>query len=66
MGSSGLAQTLIEEGLIDEYRLMLHPVVLGAGKRLFREGARPTNLRLVESTTSTSGLAILTYHQAAA
>jgi dihydrofolate reductase len=61
MGSSGLAQTLIREGLVDEYRLMVHPVVLGEGKRLFRDGAPPTNLRLIESTTTTSGMAILTY-----
>lgn len=61
IGSSALAQTLMRNDLVDEYRLWLHPVVLGSGKRLFREGAPKTTLRLVESRMSVSGLAILTY-----
>ena len=61
MGSSGLAQTLIRNGLIDEYRLWIHPVVLGAGKKLFRDGGPPVNLRLADSMTTTGGLVILTY-----
>jgi dihydrofolate reductase len=48
-GSAGLAQTLHAQGLIDEYRLFIEPVVLGTGKRLFEPGAAPTALRLVES-----------------
>jgi dihydrofolate reductase len=61
MGSSGLAQSLMRHDLVDEYRLMIHPVVLGCGKRLFREGAPMSTLRLIEATTTNSGLATLTY-----
>jgi dihydrofolate reductase len=61
VGSSGLAQTLMQQDLIDEYRLWLHPVVLGSGKQLFRAGAPATTLRLVDSKTTSSGLVILTY-----
>jgi dihydrofolate reductase len=65
MGSSGLAQSLISHQLVDEYRLMIHPIVLGSGKRLFREGNPMSTLRLIEATTTTSGLAILTYQPTA-
>src|SRR5262249_48243801 len=65
LGSSGLAQSLIGNGLIDEYRLMIHPAVLGAGKRLFRNGGRAAALRLVDAVTTTSGLVTLTYEPAA-
>ena len=65
LGSSGLAQTLIRHDLIDEYRLSLHPVVLGAGKRLFREDGPATPLRLEDARTTGSGLVILTYRPAA-
>ena len=61
MGSSELAQSLIADDLVDEYRLMIHPVVLGNGKRLFRVGAPVRDLELTQATTMTSGLAILTY-----
>jgi dihydrofolate reductase len=61
VGSSGLAQTLMQHNLVDEYRLWLHPIVLGSGKRLFREGGPTTTLRLVDSKTTSSGLVILTY-----
>jgi dihydrofolate reductase len=61
VGSSKLAQTLIEHDLIDEFELWLHPVVLGSGKRLFHEGAPKLDLRLVDSRTSPSGLVVLTY-----
>jgi dihydrofolate reductase len=61
VGSSGLAQSLLGHGLVDEYQLWLHPVVLGGGKRLFRDGGPPATLRLVDSRTTTSGLVILTY-----
>lgn len=61
VGSSGLAQTLMEHRLIDEYQLWIHPVVVGRGKRLFREGGPGAQMRLVDSRTSTGGLVILTY-----
>ncbi|WP_158846057.1 dihydrofolate reductase family protein [Saccharothrix deserti] len=59
-GSGELLQTLIAHGLVDEYRLWVVPVVLGAGKRLFREGTPPTGMRLVDSRTTGSGATLLT------
>ena len=64
MGSSELAQSLMRHELVDQYRLMLHPIVLGGGKRLFREGGPASALELIEAATSTSGLVILTYEPA--
>ncbi len=64
VGSSGLAQTLMQHDLVDEYRLWLHPIVLGSGKRLFREGGPTTTLRLVDTKMTSSGLVILTYEPA--
>ena len=63
-GSAGLAQTLIGKDLIDEYRLITFPVVLGTGKRLFGSGAVPRNLRLVSSSTTSSGV-IVSYYRSA-
>jgi dihydrofolate reductase len=63
-GSGGLAQTLIEHGLIDEYRLLIFPVHLGSGKKLFRDGARAAALRLTHSTATGSGVIIATYEPA--
>jgi dihydrofolate reductase len=60
-GSGGLAQTLIENDLVDEYRLWFFPVVLGRGKRLFGAGAVPATLKLVDSRTTSTGVAIHTY-----
>jgi dihydrofolate reductase len=57
-GSAGLAHTLIEHGLVDEYNLLTFPVVVGAGKRLFPDSARPTGLRPVSQTTTGSGVRI--------
>ena len=65
-GSSGLLQTLIPAGLIDEYRLWVFPVVVGKGKRLFGSGTVPSSLTLVESQTSTTGVTIGTYRPAGA
>jgi dihydrofolate reductase len=61
IGSGDFAQTLIEGGLVDEYRLMIHPIVVGGGKRLFRDGNPLAKLTLVDSKMSTTGVAILTY-----
>jgi dihydrofolate reductase len=63
-GSCGLAQTLIENGLIDEYRLLTFPVVLGMGKRLFGAGAMPAMLKLVRSSTTSTGVVISVYRRA--
>jgi dihydrofolate reductase len=65
-GSSQLIQTLLRGGLIDEFRLLIFPVLLGAGKRLFGEGTRPATLRLVDSKAATNGVTINTYHPAGA
>ena len=61
-GSGDLVNTLMQRDLIDEYRLMVFPVVLGSGKRLFREGSDTKALRLVETKTFGSGVVILAYH----
>jgi dihydrofolate reductase len=63
-GSGNLAQTLIQHGLIDEYRLWFHPLVLGSGKRLFPEGNAPVALRLVETRTTSTGVVIHVYQPA--
>jgi len=59
-GSGTLVQTLMQHDLIDEYRLLVYPVVLGSGKRLFRDGSN-TTLRLVETKTFSSGVVLLRY-----
>jgi dihydrofolate reductase len=61
MGSGELIQTLMRHGLIDEYLLLIHPIVLGTGRRLFADGGPPASLRLVDSTVSTTGVLIATY-----
>jgi dihydrofolate reductase len=62
-GSFGLAQTLIEKELIDEYRLLTFPVVLGTGKRLFGAGAMPATLTLVRSNTTSKGVIVSVYRR---
>jgi dihydrofolate reductase len=64
-GSAQLAQGLTAQGLVDEYRLMVFPVVLGSGKRLFAESSDATTLKLVDSKTVGDGIALLTYEPAA-
>ena len=65
IGSGELVQTLTQHGLVDEFRLMIHPILLGSGKRLFREGAdAPTKLRLVDVKPTTTGVLIATYQPA--
>lgn len=65
-GSCGLAQTLIQHDLIDEYRLLTFPVVLGSGKRLFGDGAVPASLKLTRCTTTRAGVIISVYRRAGA
>jgi dihydrofolate reductase len=61
LGSGDLLQTLMRHGLVDVYVLLIHPLVLGRGRRLFGEGAPRTALRLVGSVTTTTGVLIATY-----
>ena len=64
-GSAQLVQTLAEHDLVDEYRLMVYPIVLGTGKRLFGEGIRQTKLRLVDSKeVGPDRILVLTYQPA--
>jgi dihydrofolate reductase len=64
LGSGELAQTLIEHRLIDNYRLFVHPLVLGAGKRLLRETSRPLAMRLVDCASTSTGILMLNYEAA--
>jgi dihydrofolate reductase len=66
LGSGDFAQTLMANGLIDVYDLWVDPIVLGTGKRLFREDIPKVELELVGSTTSSTGVAMVTYRPAKA
>jgi dihydrofolate reductase len=59
-GSSVLIHTLAQNGLIDEYSLLIYPVVLGGGKKVFADGSR-TNLRLLESKSFPTGVTLMRY-----
>jgi dihydrofolate reductase len=63
-GSSQLLQTLLKHDLVDRFQLLIYPLVLGKGKRLFGDGTIPTALTLLDSKTSPSGVTILTYERA--
>ncbi len=63
-GSADLAQTLMRDDLVDEYRLFLYPIVLGTGKRLFREGAVPAAMRSTDSKRRSTGAVALAYGRA--
>ncbi len=63
-GSIRLVHTLFEHGLVDEYRLITFPVVLGQGRRLFPVGGRDTKFDLVESRTTSTGVVITVYRPA--
>jgi len=63
-GSGTLVDQLTRDGLIDQYRLIVYPVVVGAGKRLF-SAASATTLRLVDTTTTSAGVVVLTYNATA-
>jgi len=64
-GSAELVRTLMQHDLIDEFRLMVHPIVLGSGKRLFGDGCAMQVLQLVDSRALGSGILLLTYRPAA-
>ena len=61
LGSGDLLQTLMAQELVDEYLLMIHPLVRGTGQRMFPDGAAPLNLKLAESITTTTGVVLATY-----
>jgi len=60
-GSASLAAQLIEHDLVDEYRLMIEPILLGGGKRVFPGDGRARPLELVSTTTAATGVLICTY-----
>jgi dihydrofolate reductase len=64
LGSGDLIQTLMRRDLIDEYLVLMHPLVLGTGRRLFEDGGPPATLTLVDSKITTTGVIIATYRPA--
>jgi dihydrofolate reductase len=64
LGSGGLVQSLMRRNLVDEFVLLIHPLVLGSGRRLFPDGGSFAALRLVDTKTTTTGVVIATYHPA--
>jgi dihydrofolate reductase len=65
-GSGKLINSLMPTGLIDEYHLMIHPIVVGKGQRLFPDGLPETTLALVEARTYDKGIVVLVYQTQAA
>jgi dihydrofolate reductase len=63
-GSPTLVRSLLEDDLLDELRLMVHPIVVGSGKRLFEEGSDQKALQLLDSKTFSTGVLYLTYQPA--
>jgi dihydrofolate reductase len=64
LGSPGLVQTLMADDLVDEYALAIHPIVLGSGKKLFRDARQAAKLELVDCVTTTTGVLMTTYRPA--
>jgi dihydrofolate reductase len=64
LGSGELVQSLMRHDLVDKYVLMIHPLVLGSGRRLFADAGPLATLRLVDSVTTTTGVLIATYESA--
>ena len=64
LGSGELVQTLLRHRLVDRFVVLIHPLVLGTGRRLFTDGSEHTPLRLVECVTTTTGVLIATYEPA--
>jgi dihydrofolate reductase len=65
LGSGELLASLLRHGLVDELFLMIHPLVLGTGRRLFADGLPPAALELADSLTTTTGVIMATYRPAA-
>jgi dihydrofolate reductase len=61
MGSGQLIRSLLHKGLVDELFLMMHPIILGSGERLFGSAGAPTSLALVSSETTATGVIMATY-----
>jgi dihydrofolate reductase len=64
IGSAALVQSLLADGLLDELRLMIHPLVVGGGKRIFEDGGDQKALELLDSKTFDTGVLYLTYRPA--
>ena len=64
IGSAALVQSLLADGLLDELRLMVHPLVLGGGKRIFEDGSDQKALELLDSKSFATGVLYLTYRPA--
>jgi dihydrofolate reductase len=64
LGSGDLVQTLMQHDLVDEFSLTVHPIVLGTGKRLFRDADQVKKLKLVDTKPTTTGSLMLTYQPA--
>lgn len=60
-GSGELIQTLMQHDLIDEYHFIINPVIVGSGKRLFKDQSNTKALKLIETITTSSGVVILSY-----
>jgi dihydrofolate reductase len=60
-GGQDLTHSLLEHDLVDEYRILVSPVLLGRGRYLHKDGARRVNLKLVDTTVIPPGVAVLTY-----
>jgi dihydrofolate reductase len=63
-GSGSLIQSLMQHDLMDEYVLLIHPLVLGSGRRLFAEGGAPAHLRLIGVRSTERGVVMATYQRA--
>jgi dihydrofolate reductase len=61
LGSGALVRSLLQDDLLDELRLIIHPIILGSGKRLFENGSDQKSLKLVDSKTFSTGVLYLTY-----
>jgi len=62
-GSSTLVHTLMQHDLIDEYRLIVYPLILGEGERLFKDGAQKIDLEPMSATTTQKGVTLITYRK---
>ena len=65
-GSANLVQTLIKHDLVDAFWLMIYPITLGGGKRLFADGTTPAAFKVTESTVTSNGVIVVNYERAGA